>query len=132
MRDVNVAKHMRRNGARNAPITRGLIIKEEPLELILKKRKTWEIRGRRTTITGRIGLIQSGSGMVMGEAELVRCEGPMSIAELKRNARKLGRPASEIGRYYEETYAWVLRNARRYAKPRPYKHPSGAITWVKL
>jgi hypothetical protein len=112
---------------------RGLIIKKEPLDLIFSGKKTWEIRSRRTLIEGRIGLIQSKSGMVMGEAKIIACKGPLSRADLKRNARKLGRRPSEIDASWPtESYAWVLKNARRYRKPKSYKHPSGAIIWVRL
>jgi hypothetical protein len=34
--------------------------------------------------------------------------------------------------YYRNTYAWVLKNPRRLKKTVPYKHPSGAVIWVKL
>lgn len=113
--------------------TRGLIIKKEFLDLIFSAAKTWEIRGTRTKVEGRIGLIESGSGKVMGDAELVECVGPLSLAELKRNARKAGTIPSKIDELpYEKTYAWVMKNARRSRKPKSYIHPRGAIIWVKL
>jgi hypothetical protein len=31
-----------------------------------------------------------------------------------------------------KTYAWVIGQARMYASPIPYRHPSGAITFVDL
>ncbi len=34
--------------------------------------------------------------------------------------------------YYRNTYAWVLEKLQYLKKPVPYKHPSGAIIWVKL
>ena len=45
---------------------RGLIIKKKWLDKIFAKKKVWEIRSSPTNIRGRIFLIQSGSGMVVG------------------------------------------------------------------
>ena len=33
---------------------------------------------------------------------------------------------------YPVIYAWVLDKPKRYASWKRYKHPSGAIKWVKL
>lgn len=33
---------------------------------------------------------------------------------------------------YSNTYAWTLQNPKWFVKPKPYKHPSGAIIWVNL
>jgi hypothetical protein len=114
-------------------ITRGLLIKSPHIDRILAGRKTWEIRGSRTSITGPIGLIRSGSGQVVGTCEVVGVVGPLTLAELKRNARKAGFAAIEISRLpYPRTFAWVLTRAKPMKTPRRYTHPSGAIRWVKL
>src|SRR5688572_13686369 len=113
-------------------ITRGLLIKSPYIDQILAGRKTWELRGSRTSITGPIGLIRSGSGQVVGTCEVVGVVGPLTLAELKKNARKAGSVAAEIKRPpYPQTFAWVLKRAKPLKKPRRYKHPSGAIRWVK-
>jgi hypothetical protein len=111
-------------------ITHGLLIKKEPLAKILAGTKTWEIRGKTTARRGWIALIESKSGHVVGICEVVDVRGPLSLAELRRNARRTG--FVPTSRPYPKTYAWVLRNARRLAKPVPYKHPSGAVIWVRL
>ncbi len=111
-------------------IIHGLIIKKEFLDMILSGQKTWEIRGSATSRRGPIALIQSQSGLVVGTCEVVGVEGPLTLATLKANHRKTGfRPTSL---YYRKTYAWVLRNARRLPQPIPYRHPAGAVIWVKL
>jgi hypothetical protein len=56
---------------------RGLLIRSPWIEEILRGRKTWEIRGSNTNIRGRIGLIRSGSGLVVGTCDLVDVEGPL-------------------------------------------------------
>ncbi len=52
---------------------KGLIIKEAWIDLILDGRKTWEIRGRQTNKREKIGIIQSGTGTVIGTVDLVDC-----------------------------------------------------------
>lgn len=111
----------------------GLIIKKIWLDLILSGKKTWEIRGTKTKIRGKIALIESGSGTIVGHAELVDVVGPLTTIDLLANVNK-HRVAPEIiktGIRYEKPYAWIFKNAKRYAKPRPYRHPYGAVIWVK-
>jgi len=110
--------------------SRGLMVLKEPLAKILSGSKTWEIRGSATAIRGPIALIESKSGTVVGVCDVVGVEGPLSLAELNRNARKTGFSTRELP--YPTTYAWVLRKARRLRVPVPYRHPTGAVIWVKL
>jgi|CXWL01.1.fsa_nt_gi hypothetical protein len=121
---------MRAASQKEGGITRGLCIKKEPLDRILAGTKTWEIRGKATTKRGPVALIQSGSGELVGVCGIVGVVGPLSLAELQRNTRKAGFRADTLE--YQTTYAWVLRNARRFRKPIPYRHPQGAVIWVKL
>jgi hypothetical protein len=111
-----------------------LLIRAPYIDWILNGSKTWEIRGSRTTKRGRIGLIQSGTGKVVGVADLVDVVGPLRQAEFISNARKLGLRRSKLsGRLsYAQPYAWVLKSARRLKTPVRYKHPSGSIIWVNL
>ena len=111
-------------------INRGLLIREEHLDRILAGAKTWEIRSKATARRGPVALIESGSGKVVGVCEIVEVIGPLSLAELQRNARRVGSRADRLD--YKRTYAWVLRRARRLRKPIPYRHPQGAVIWVKL
>jgi hypothetical protein len=112
------------------PITHGLLIMKEPLDKILAGTKTWEIRGKATARRGPIALIESKSGHVVGTCEVVDVVGPLTLAELQKNAKRAGSRAEQL--HYETTFAWVLRNARRLPKPVPYRHPSGAVIWVVL
>ena len=112
----------RREGA-----TRGLIILPEPLRKILDRRKTWEIRSSATRIRGPIALIESGSGTVVGTCDLVDSVGPLTREQCRENARRAGGFTPDAG-----SYAWVLQGARRLRTPVPYRHPRGAIIWVRL
>lgn len=107
---------------------RALIIKPEPLERILSGKKTWELRGSRTRIRERIGLIASGSGTIIGEADLVDCIGPLDRTTYEANVSK-HRSKDSFQKQYPSLYAWVLKDVKRI-KPRPYSHPRGAIIWV--
>jgi hypothetical protein len=112
----------------------GLLIRSPYIDWILAGSKTWEIRGSSTTKQGRIALIQSGSGTVIGVADLVGVEGPLTRRELAANARKLGlkKPGTLEPLPYRRTFAWVLKNARKLKTPVRYRHPSGCIIWVNL
>lgn len=111
-------------------LTHGLLILKEPLDKILAGTKTWEIRGKATARRGPIALIQSKSGHVVGTCDVVDVVGPLTLAELQRNASRTGFRPNELP--YATTYAWVVRDARRLPEPVPYRHPAGAVIWVRL
>lgn len=111
-------------------ITRGLLILKEHLDKILAGTKTWEVRGRATARRGPIALIESKSGRVVGTCEIIDVVGPLTLAELRRNAARTAFTPKELP--YSSTYAWVVRNARRLTRPVPYEHPGGAVIWVRL
>ena len=109
---------------------KGLIIKQPWIDYILNGDKIWEIRGCKTKIRGKIELIQSGSGLVVGCCEIVDCV-QLSLEEYKTNIKKHCVRNTEI-LPYNKTFAWVLKNPTRYKNPKKYKHPKGAIIWVNL
>ena len=79
-----------------ARIDRALLVRTPHVDRILAGRKTWEIRGSRTAVRGPIGLVKSGSGLIVGTCDLVDVIGPLTLPELKRHARKAGASAAEI------------------------------------
>ena len=110
---------------------KGLIIKRPWIDFVLDGTKTWEIRGSNTKIRGEIELIQSGSGLVVGKAELIDCK-ELSLPEYQSSSDKHHIIDGLDSLPYKRTFAWILKNPIRYEKPRPYKHPNGAIIWVNL
>lgn len=110
---------------------RALIIKQKWLDLIFCGAKTWEIRGSNTKIRGKIGLIESGSGLIVGECEIVDSY-ILSPQLFMANFHKHGVDLRKDNLKYKTPYAWALRNANRYDKPIPYNHPQGAVIWVKI
>lgn len=113
--------------------SKGLIVREPWISAILNGRKTWELRGSATRVRGRIGLIASGSGNVVGEIDVVGVRGPLTLSELLVNEVShlvaIGR-SSPIR--YKKVYAWVMANPHRYEEPVPYSHRQGAVIWVNL
>lgn len=112
---------------------KGLVLLGDWAALILSGRKTWEIRGRPTAERGRIALLASGTGLVVGTCEILDVVGPLSLRELRANAHRLGAPDTKVpGLPYPKTFAWVVGKPKRLAKPVAYLHPRGAVVWVRL
>ena len=111
-------------------MNRALIVKKHWLDKILANEKPWEVRGSNTNIRETIGLIESGSGLVVGECELVDSI-KLDWDVFEKNIDKHC-VSSRENVPYDTPYAWVNKNAKRYDKPIPYKHPQGAVIWVKL
>jgi len=110
-------------------IERALIIQKHWLDQIFDNGKVWEMRSFKTNITGRIGLIESGSGLIIGEATLKGC---LSTPVPKINFFKRYHKVEDLSLLDKWKYAWVLEDAKRYKKPIHYNHPQGAVIWVKL
>ena len=70
--------------------------------------------------------------MVVGTCEIVDCVGPLTREQFRQNARKAGLKPAEAKSGYVKTFAWVLSSPRQLQKPIRYKHPTGAVIWVKL
>ena len=112
---------------------KGLIIKSPWIEKILSGKKTWEIRGSNTKIRGKIGLIRSGSGKIIGTCELVGVKGPLSLSEFEKSTSKHRIEKKYTNKLpYTKTYAWIIKNAQPLKRPRAYKHSMGAVIWVNL
>lgn len=129
----------------------GLIIKKEWLEQIFKAyapygcNKTWEIRRNNTSYRGKFYLLESGSKLIVGEAELVDSikltkdiwlENFINHQVMDYYAYKeLGIvkccPWDILTIKYPNPHAWIFQNICKYDSPIPYKHPQGAVIWVK-
>jgi hypothetical protein len=114
---------------------KALIIAEPWISKILSGEKTWEMRSKSAKIRGHIALIAKRSGHVVGLAELIDSKPSLETRSAYATAEPLHRiPPEEQERAFAGGWRtpWVLKNAKRLAKPVPYKHPSGAVTWVVL
>ena len=110
--------------------SRGLIIKKRWLDLILSGHKTWEMRSAKTNVRGPIALIEQGSGLIVGHANLVDSIGPLSTYDYYDAHDKHMIPDTIHNTKWR--HAWVLVGAKRHETPIPYAHPKGAVIWVKL
>ncbi len=108
---------------------RALIVRKEWLDKIFDEGKVWEMRSSRTKVRGRIGLIESGSGLIVGEAHLFWCS-PDPIEKDPKYIKQ--HKVEDLDLLDKWKYAWFLRDIKRYEKPIPYNHPQGAVIWVKL
>lgn len=116
------------------PPEKGLIVREPWVSMLMDGTKVWELRGSATRIRGRVGLIRSASGLVLGEAVLSGCRGPLSREDLAKSVdrHRVGFDWANCPMPYRNVYAWEMSDARRYERPVPYRHPQGAVIWVGL
>lgn len=108
-------------------------IREPWLDMILAGKKKWEIRSKFTKKIGPVALIRAGSGTVVGTATLSEVI-QLTPDLANKNVAIMGfRPLTRAeAKGLVGQYAWVLKDVARFKTPVPYKHPSGAVTWVTL
>lgn len=113
-------------------IDRALIVRAPYAAMIVDGLKTWEMRGRDVSpkMCGRIGIIEAGSGTIIGEVDLVGSTGPISQQIIKALVHK--HQIDDFNLLDKWNVAWELEKASRYAEPVPYVHPKGAVIWVKI
>ncbi len=101
--------------------------------MIVTGEKSWEIRGANTQIRGVIGIIAAKTGLVIGIAHLMQVIGPLCLDDYIKNRTLHGSQSlKEIDLPYPKTYAPVLARCMPPNPPIAYKHPQGAVIWVKL
>lgn len=115
-------------------ITKALIIDDPWIGHILDGSKTWEMRSSAASHRGSFGLIRKGTGAVYGIARLVDVGAPLSPSEMLATFQYHRIPENMIrsGQVEKWTTPWKLADVRRLASPVPYRHKSGAVTWVEL
>lgn len=112
------------------PIKRALIVKPPYAQMIVDGRKTLEMRSRKTNIRGRIGIIEQGTGTIIGEVDLVESYDSWDQQSLFL-AKDLHR-VEDLTLLKKWCFPWVLSNPEKYKEPKPYTHPKGAMSWIKL
>ncbi|MEM0443452.1 MAG: ASCH domain-containing protein [Candidatus Caldarchaeum sp.] len=104
----------------------GLIVKQPYAGLIISGRKKWEMRlwpppaGK----LGRKVYLLSG-GYALGVVKVVGVRGPLSRSSVVRLRRY------HLGASTRYRYGWVLKVVKRFNKPLKYRHPHGAVVWVR-
>jgi len=128
-------------------IGHALIVRKQFLDLYFSPQnpKTWEMRSRPTWIRGRIGLIEAGSGLIVGETTIVAsphqqmfddfCGGNGIFTRILKRKFQLQNyektynfhQVDDIRLFLKWQYPWVLENSVRYDTPIKYHHPKGAV-----
>lgn len=114
---------------------RGLIVRDPYASQLLNGQKIWEIRGRPTQIRGPVVIVKQGTGKAYGIANLVRVLGPLDLDDLVNSPEVPPEERDELqrdGLPYRKTYAYVFTSPQWFEHPMPYRHPNGAVTWVRL
>tara|TARA_B100001113_G_C21048094_1_gene595458 strand:+ start:824 stop:1234 length:411 start_codon:yes stop_codon:yes gene_type:complete len=123
---------------------RGLKVKKNPLDKILGKNKTWEIRSTDTKFRGDIFLLQTKdntatSGLVRGKAKIVKTiflgtsDKPDELnARLYETQSFHCMDKEDFQRTlkYRYVYAYVLEEVT-VMTPLEYENPNGAVKWVR-
>lgn len=110
----------------------GLIVKPKWARLIVSGKKTMEIRGHRTSkYYEPFYILESGTNMAIGIAE---CCGYVSVFDAEMWEHYKGchlvtdKAFSDLP--YKKVFGWQIQNAMPI-EPFRYKHPHGAVIWVK-
>jgi hypothetical protein len=112
-------------------IDTGLVIDTPWIQKILAGTKTWEIRSKPNSRTGRIALCEKGGPIVA-----TACIGQsisISAEEFHQHFDNHQVPIEKLHAFYgdRQVYAWPLSEVRNIEPPIRYRHPGGG-SWVKL
>lgn len=115
-------------------ITKGLIIADPWIGYILGGTKDWEMRSSGASYRGWFGLIRKGTGAVYGVARLIEVGAPLSPSEMIATFghHRISEHMIRSGEVAKWNTPWKLADVRRLDRPVPYRHKSGAVTWVEL
>lgn len=111
----------------------GLIIKKKWLNLIVNGKKTIEIRGNNTQKQNEtIYLLESGTHRVVATA-IISSTYPISCSDWaeERDKHRVDISYTDFKKRYKTPYAWVLSKIKPIEDIWYYKHPQGAVIWVK-
>ena len=125
----------KKNAGRQSGIKRSsnaaLVIRKKWLDLILAKKKTWELRSQPTSRRGWIHLAEASRGGILpGRARIIDCFRLRKNVFTKNFTKHRVQSATIL--QYKKIFAWVLADVQRFGKPFKYKHPRGAVTWVTI
>jgi len=111
-------------------LERALIVRKPWIDLILSGQKTWEMRSRPTNVRGEIGLIEAGSGLVVGSVNVV----DSAMFRLTKHGFYETLDKHRLCNYDDTKwkYWWELKNPKHFEMPIPYQHPRGAVVWVNI
>lgn len=104
-----------------------LLIQKTWLNKILYEGKRVELRSKRTSVRGTIGL--GWQGKIYGKASLVDC---FEVTSDWKQAHKHLHQCDDSNLLEKYNYAWVLSNVAVLEEGVEFHKPQGAVVWVKL
>ena len=114
-------------------IDQGLVIQKVWLDKILSGEKTWEMRSRPTKKRGLIGLIEKGSGKIVGIARIIENRPALTRINWSDYYEEHGVPQDIADSpSFNWFVPWVLTDVQKLVRPIHYRHPSGAVQFVNL
>lgn len=123
----------------NEVVQRGLLIRPPWSSFILHgdlktgMKKTQEMRTTGTKQRGWVAVIESGTGEISGLMKIADSTGPHSDRELLNMREHHFVSEEEIkDPKYKWRHAWHIEETLPLHRHSAYKHPSGAVIWVKL
>ncbi len=106
-----------------------LIVRAPYAMNIVEGLKWLEMRSSATAKRERIGIIEAGTGLIIGETTIFDCfKFEDGDAEKFQRFHKV----EDLSLLEKWCFAWAVTNARKYKKPVKYNHPQGAVIWVDL
>ena len=109
----------------------GLIINQPFANLIIKKKKRWELRTGRLPaekINSEIYLLSQGN--ILGKIKIKNTKGPFGFKELKESYHIHQSSVDGVDDEFSY-YAWEIDVCEIFNVPKKYVHPNGARVWVK-
>jgi len=110
-------------------IKKALIVRIPYAGMIVDGIKTFEMRSTSTKIRGTVGVIEAGTGLIIGEVN-IRDSIKFSLEE-RKNFQRFHK-VEDLSLLEKWCWGWFITDAKRYKKPKKYVHPQGAVIWVNL
>lgn len=110
-------------------VVKALIVRKPYAGMAVDGVKTIECRSSNTHIRGAVGIIEAGTGMVIGEVTIYDT---FKFTEDLKEELRSSHKVEDLKMLDKWCWGWCLKNAIRYDKPIEYKHPQGAVIWVNL
>lgn len=112
-------------------INRALIVRAPYARKIVMGLKSLEMRSSKTNIRELIGIIEAGTGKIIGEVVL---DGWTKYTDADLQSGRLDKMhrVEDKALLKKWNVGWHLKYPMEYAVPVEYNHPKGAVIWVKL
>lgn len=112
-------------------INKVLIVAKPWVDYLVDGKKVWEMRSTNTKIRGWVGVVEKGTGTVVGILYVHDTKVNLSKSELISNFDKHCVDYEEKPELIKWNNAWMVKDAVRIS-PVPYEHKKGAVIWVNV